>query len=286
MINLLIFIFGISFAVFVFVLHSRFSETLSNYSKYYFKTTQKELTWEDLIIPPATMRLYSSACALLAFLMIFFAGSIPFLLRFFIGLILAAVFSYVPKIFVKIIIEKRRKLFNSQVVDCLGSISRGLKAGLSLVQALERTSNYMPAPMSDELAIVMHEYELGVTIDQALKNMSERVKDDDMNLAVSAIVTTRSIGANLSEIFTEIIDTIRERGLIERKVKALTSQGKMQGIIVALVPVFFAIVVNMFNPQLMSLLYTTLLGWICIFVMVVLDVVGYFLIKNIVTVEV
>lgn len=286
MIEFIVVVLGISVATVVYLTYARISEIVSNYSKFYFKSTERKLSLEELIVPQQTMRMYSLACSIFAFLIIMIIRNIPLGLRFLVALILAAVFSYLPRLFVKIIVDKRRKLFNSQVVDCLGSISRGLKAGLSLVQSLERTSKYMPSPMCDEIGIIMHEYELGVTIDQALINMSERVRDDDMNLAVSAIVTTRSIGANLSEIFTEIIDTIRERGMVERKVKALTSQGKLQGIIVALVPVFFAVVVNMFNPKLMSLLYTTLLGWICIFIMVVLDVVGYLLIRNIVTVEV
>ena len=286
MIDVLIVVSGISVGVAVYAGWARLSELMNNYARYYFRTAEKAMRWEELIIPAATVRLYRLACASFGFVSILLIGGMPPALRVLIGLIVAAALSFVPILFLKLIVDKRRKLFNAQVVDCLGSVSRGLKAGLSLVQALERTSQYMPSPMCDELRIVLHEYELGVTIDAALVNMAGRVHDDDMSLAVSAIVTTRSIGANLTEIFAEIIDTIRERGMIERKVKALTSQGKLQGIIVALVPVFFAVVVNMFNPALMSLLYTTLAGWVCIFLIIALDVAGYLIIKRIVTVEV
>jgi len=265
---------------------SYFKRLPSFYSKHYFKTPLKDVRAENLILPDSVLFKYSFASSILIFTILLL---LTYKMNFFFRIVILSIGSIggyiIPHIFVKMAALKRKKMFNSQIVDALNSIGRGLKTGLSLVQALERAGNYLPPPIGEELLIVVREYNLGVGLDEALNNLYKRTGDPDIRLAVESIIITRQLGANLPEMFDEISDTIRERNYIERKINALTAQGKMQGLIVALVPLFFALIIHFINPELMRVLYTTVGGWIIIIGVIILYLIGYFFIKKIVSIE-
>jgi len=180
---------------------------------------------------------------------------------------------------------KRRRLFSEQLVDGLVLMANGMRAGFTLQQAIDMLIEEMPAPISQEFELVRREYRVGVDLDIALHNCVARTKDADLDLAVSAIQITRQLGGNLSEVFERIVSMVRERKVLGGKADSLTAQGRLQAIIVGLLPYVFGFFVMKVNPELMRLMWTTFYGFLALILVVVLDVVGYLWVRKIANVK-
>ena len=181
-----------------------------------------------------------------------------------------------PEITIRLMRKKRTQMFGEQLVDGLVLLSNGLRAGFTLQQAIEMLVEETKPPISQEFALFLREVKVGVDLDQALLNIVKRTGDEDLSLAVTAVMITRQLGGNLAEIFDRIVTMTRDRKILEGKVNSLTSQGRLQAAIVALMPYTLAFVISKVNPELMSLLWTTMPGFLCIALIVILDTVGYF----------
>ena len=181
-----------------------------------------------------------------------------------------------PEITLKMMRTKRTAMFGEQLVDGLVLLSNGLRAGFTLQQAVEMLVEETKPPISQEFSLFLRELKVGVDMDQALLNIVDRTKDEDLSLAVTAIMITRQLGGNLSEIFDRIVTMTRDRKILEGKVESLTAQGRLQAAIVALMPYALAFFISKINPELMSLLWTTWPGFGAIALIVILDTVGYF----------
>ncbi len=190
-----------------------------------------------------------------------------------------------PELTVRILRTKRRKAFAEQLVDGLVMMGNGLRAGFTLQQAMELLVNETKPPISQEFGLLLREVRVGVDLDQAMLNMCRRTKDQDLELAVTAVMITRQVGGNLPEIFERICAMIRDRKTIEGKADALTAQGKLQALIVASMPYILLMVISKINPEMMALLWTTLPGFLAIGLMVILDTAGYFWVLKLTKIE-
>ena len=180
----------------------------------------------------------------------------------------------------------RDKAFGLQLVDALVNMGNSLKAGFSLNQALELVQREMENPMSQEIRLVTQEIRLGVSVENALQHLLERMPSQDLDLVVTAITISREIGGNLTEVFDNIADTVRERHRIGGKIDALTAQGKLQGIIISLLPIGVGVALNLINPKKMEPMFNTFLGWLMIVGILGLEALGMFVIFKIVSIEV
>jgi tight adherence protein B len=143
----------------------------------------------------------------------------------------------------------------------------------------------MPAPLSQEFELVRREYRVGVDLDVALRNCVSRTKDEDLDLVVTAIQITRQLGGNLAEVFDRIVAMVRDRKILAGKADALTSEGKLQAVVVGLLPYGFLFAMIKVNPELMRLMWTTLPGFIALLLVIILDVVGYLWVRKVANVE-
>jgi tight adherence protein B len=192
----------------------------------------------------------------------------------------------VPRFYVKFRQFQRIKKIDGQLVDALILISNSLKSGYSFLQGMELVAEEAPHPISSEFRRMLRETNLGYPMEQALDGLAERVPSEDLDLVVTVIKIQRQIGGNLAEILDKIVHTIRERIRIKGEVNTLTAQGKLQGIILTLLPVAMAIGIYMMNPEFMMPLFTTLLGKAMLGVAFILQMIGGFLIKKIVEIRV
>ena len=182
--------------------------------------------------------------------------------------------------------ERRRAKFNDQLPEALATMSNALRAGFSISQAFDSVVEQDVKPMSEEFAILQQQLRIGMGFEDALESMSGRVGSDDLTLVTTAILISRKTGGNVTEIFDKISETIRARMKIERKVKTLTAQGRMQGIIVSAMPVFLGIVMLVLKPKMMIPFLCSIPGLISIVVMIALITVGWLLIRKIVKIDV
>jgi len=191
-----------------------------------------------------------------------------------------------PWAVVKYLRKRRLDQIDDQLVDALRMMANALKAGLSLQQALELVRREMKAPISDEFGTVVKEIHLGQLTDHALRRMAERVPLEDLGLAVDSILTLRETGGNLSESFQVIANTIVERKKVQGKVKALTAQGMAQGVLVGSMPIGMLLIFSFIDANYVRPLFTTVLGWVILAVVLILDAAGVLLMFKLVKVDV
>lgn len=198
---------------------------------------------------------------------------------------LAVIGAFLPVVFIKVKKDKRKKAFEAQLSDTLIMMCNGLRSGFSFNQVMENVANDMPPPIGIEFGRVCNEIRYGATMEEALNNMCDRVKSADLLLVVSAVLIQRTTGGNLSEILSTISNTIRERIKIKGEINSITAQGRMSGLIIGALPIGIAAVLMVVNPEYMSTFFTTTAGNIMLIVSVVMEVVGFFAIRKVVTVE-
>ena len=182
--------------------------------------------------------------------------------------------------------NRRREKFNMQLPEALATMSNALRAGFSISQAFDSVVEQGEKPMCEEFAILQQQLKIGMTFEDALESMSQRVGSDDLTLVTTAILISRKTGGNVTEIFDKISETIRGRMKIERKVKTLTAQGRMQGIIVSAMPVFLGLIMTILKPKLMLPFLASFTGITCVLVMSALIFVGWMMIRKIIKIDV
>ena len=182
--------------------------------------------------------------------------------------------------------ERRRAKFNAQLPEALATMSNALRAGFSLSQAFDAVVDLGEQPVSEEFRIFQQQIRIGMSFEDALESLSQRVGSDDLTLVTTAILISRKTGGNVTEIFDKISDTIRGRMKIERKVRTLTAQGRMQGLIVSLMPLALGVILTVMKPKLMIPFFCSAAGAVSIVVVVVLITVGWLIIRKIIRIDV
>jgi tight adherence protein B len=183
--------------------------------------------------------------------------------------------------------EKARiKRFEQQLPDGLAIISNALRSGYSFLQAMDVVSREMPEPISLEFGLVLRETRVNIPIDEALSNLVERIKSPDLDLVVTAVLIQRQVGGNLSEVLEKIGETVKERIRLQGEVRTLTTQGRISGWIVSLLPLVLAGGMSVIAPGYLNPLMDHPIGWALLFVGVIMQGIGILTIKNMVNVEV
>ena len=182
--------------------------------------------------------------------------------------------------------DRRRKRFNEQLVEALGQVSNALKAGFSITQAFETVVQNGENPIAQEFEVFLQQQRVGVSFQEALDNLNRRVGSEDLELVCGAMDISRKTGGNLTEVFDKISQTIRERMRIERRVLALTAQGRMQGWIVGSMPVVVGVAMCFFRPEIMIPYLRTPAGLASIAAVIVLLTLGGLVIRKIIRIDV
>ena len=208
------------------------------------------------------------------------------LLGFLIGGLFTILGWIVPKMIVKNLYERRCNQFVNQMVDGMTIMSNGISSGLSVPQSMERVVENLGNPISQEFNLALSQMRLGMSLEESLIELSERVPRPDLQMFVTAVNILKETGGNLAETFQTITITVRERQKVEKKIQALTAQGVTQGVIITLVPFFLMFVLFAIQPDYIKPMFTTTMGIIFLFMMLTFQVIGAIAIKKIVTIKV
>jgi len=206
------------------------------------------------------------------------------------AIIFAFIFGFggyiLPGTLIKYFDNKKMNVFEEQLMDALGTISTSMRAGSSLIQAMEVVTAEAEPPLKEEFQEVLRQVQLGNSIDKALKDMCERIPSQDLRLAVLAITVTREYGGNLGENLMRISSVMRERKKIRGKIDAITAQGRLSGWIVTFVPLLLLFVLRWMEPEMFGLMFTTFLGNMLLGVAVILVSIGNYVIMKIVKIDI
>ncbi|MEX2287234.1 MAG: type II secretion system F family protein [Planctomycetaceae bacterium] len=200
--------------------------------------------------------------------------------------LVSLVFGLVPLIWLLFRRRKRFKSFAKQLPDALELIGRALRSGHSLASGLHVVVEEMPVPISSEFGMAYEEQNLGIPLEQALKNMLKRMPNMDLKFFVTAVAIQRQAGGDMAEILDKISYIIRERFKILGQVQALTGEGRISGVVLMALPIALFFAVYYLNPDYVMLLFTEELGRKMIAVAAVLQVLGAITIKKIVNIKI
>ncbi|MDP8259872.1 MAG: type II secretion system F family protein [Candidatus Gygaella obscura] len=238
-------------------------ETTQSLDRMFYRVSQKKI-----------MILLVSAPLVLGFLGFVFSSQPIGLI---IGVIVGAI---LPTIIMKQLERRRITVFENQLVDGMMIISSSLKAGLSLLQAIESLVEEMPVPISQEFGLLVNENRMGITFEECAQHLKRRVHSEDLDMVITAILVARETGGDLTETFSQLVYTIREKKKLDRRVRTLTVQGRMQGVIMALLPIVFAIFVYNINPNSFDIMLKDDVGRMLLGYAFVSQIIGMILIKK------
>jgi tight adherence protein B len=209
---------------------------------------------------------------------------------FHLPLLVVVVLGVAPGMLPALVLQRRRNkrlsMFEQQLPDAADLIGRALKAGHAFPSALGMAGQEMPEPLSSEFRLAFDEISYGVSMNDALLNIVNRVPIEDLRYFVIAVLIQRETGGNLAEILANISHIIRERLKLLAKVRVLSAEGRLSAWILALLPFVLLGVIMLLNPGFISLLWTDPMGMKCASVAVGLMFVGILWMRRIIRIRV
>jgi tight adherence protein B len=187
------------------------------------------------------------------------------------------------------VLRRRRRRFRlilEQLPDALELIIRSLQAGHSFSSALQMVATEMPDPIAREFGKAYEEQNLGLSLKIALENLVERLPILDLKLCVTAILIQREVGGNLSEVLHNISHTIRERFRIQGEIRVKSAQARLSGYVVSALPFVLFFILNIANPKYLRTLYEHPAGMQILGTAIVLQLIGWLIIRRIIKIEI
>ncbi len=198
----------------------------------------------------------------------------------------AAIAVAFPRFLVRVLRERRLRAFVRQMPDALRMLASSLRAGAGLNVALEVITKDQPPPLAQEFALLLREQRMGVSFEEALTHLEKRLPVEEFRLFTAALRIARSVGGNLSEILESLAQTLTRKAEVEGKIRSLTAQGKIQGLVMTLLPILLMLILRTMEPKPMALLFHSLVGWVVLAIVAIMEILGYVFIRKIVTIEI
>jgi len=194
-----------------------------------------------------------------------FAGVIGFLLG---GLGSALLFTLATPVILHIALNtlaaRRRRHFDGQVSDTLQMLSGGMRAGHSLLRAVDAAAQESQPPMSEELSRIVNETRIGRDLGESLADVARRTASEDFAAITQAIEIHREVGGDLAEVLDHLGETVRDRNQVRGQIRALSAEGRMSALVLMSLPVVMFLGLTSFNALYSRTFYTTLPGYIMI----------------------
>jgi tight adherence protein B len=204
------------------------------------------------------------------------AGTIAVLISLLIG-------GALPYGYVWFRMRRRLDAFENQLPDLLVTMAASLKAGHSFKQGLQAAMEEGQEPAAGEFRRVLTQVSLGRPMDEALREMSDRLGSANFEFVITAVTIQRQVGGSLAQLFDMVADTVRQRQQFARKVRSLTAMGRMSAMVLVGLPFFLAGVLTLVNPHYMSPLYHTHAGNVLVVIGLCSMAVGSLMLKKVVS---
>jgi tight adherence protein B len=203
-----------------------------------------------------------------------------------IGLVVGAISACAPALYVQYKRNRRLSRIEQQLPEALDLLSRALRSGHAFPSGLRMIGDEMPEPIANEFRIVHDEINFGVSLQQALTNLTVRVPGTDLRYFVVAVLVQRESGGNLTEILGNLSRLIRNRFTLLAKIKVLSSEGRLSAWILTIMPFALAGLMNAMNPKFMAPLWTDPIGLAILKYTLILMTFGIVILRKIVNIRV
>jgi tight adherence protein B len=199
---------------------------------------------------------------------------------------LSLVLLFAPYFFLKLAEKSYYEKFNDQLPEALDLLARAVRSGNALTAGLGMIAEQIDDPIRSEFGATVDEINLGLTLNEAMENLCERVPISDLRFFAIAILVQKETGGNVGEILDNISRLIRERIQFKRQVQALTAEGRYSAIILIGLPVLMFVYMYFTNYDYLSLLWLEKTGQYMLFGGVIMQIVGSYVIKRIVSIDI
>lgn len=256
-------------------------EAFSSYEKFF--TNRTESSFEKLFLFVDHRKVFVTNVALLVV--------IPLVVYFltdgiFFALIALVIVIVAPRVVIRVLEAKRKKQIVEALPDALAQIAGSMRSGAGFTSAVSTMVKETKGPLSQELGLLLKEQKMGISPQDSLENLAERVELEDVDLLVTAALISREVGGNLAETLERLSSTLRRKLEMEGKIRALTSQGKLQGWVVGLLPFGIILALVQIEPEGILPIFDTYLGWGFLTVILLLELMGAVMIRKIVSIDV
>jgi tight adherence protein B len=204
---------------------------------------------------------------------------------FLLGVALLVAVPFAAKLLLKFRASRRQATFADQLDDSLQLMAGSLRAGHSLLRAVDSVAHEADAPTSEEFSRIVNETRVGRDLNDALDEVAERMGSDDFTWVAQAIAIHREVGGNLAEVLDAVGHTIRERNAIRRQVKALSAEGKLSAIVLMALPFGVTAFISMSNPAYIAKFTQSVTGYAMLAAAVVMLLVGGLWLKSTVKIK-
>lgn len=198
----------------------------------------------------------------------------------------AIVASLLPILYVKRKKKARLRRFEELFPDSLEFVARSMRAGHAFSVSLEMIHREFQEPLAGEFRRTFEEHNLGLPLEVALQKLAKRIPSLDVHFFVSAVLLQKRTGGNLAEILDKLAYVIRERFKLRGRIRAISAHGRMTGLALTCIPLAVGVIMFYANPEYMKFFFTDEVGQIMLGSAIVLQILGYTIIKQIVKIEV
>ncbi len=241
---------------------------------------QRDITQAGMSTTVGTLLLTAACLALLGFVVVR-----TFAFHTLLAAGVAVMVSFVPFIYVRYKKNQRLKKFEEQFPEAIDLIARALRAGHAFTTGLSMTAEEIPAPVGEEFKLLYDRQNFGMPLPEAMRAFAARIPLIDARFFVTAVLTQRETGGNLSEVLDNLSSVIRERFKVKRQVRVLTAHGRITGWILAGLPPCLAAAMFVVSPRQMMILTEDTLGVQMIVAGLTLQVIGTLVIRKLVNIR-
>lgn len=241
---------------------------------------QRTIEQSGLKVTLGTIILSSACFAALAFALVWRYLNLPL-----VGAVAAAVAACLPYAYVRRARNQRMLKFEEQFPEAIDLLARALRAGHALTTGLSMVAEELPQPIGPEFKLLYDQQNFGLPLPHALRNFAERIPSLDARFFVTAVLTQRDAGGNLSEVLDNLSTIIRDRFKVKRQVRVISAHGRITGWVLSALPTALALFFTLMNPEKYAAFYKDPLGMQMIAGALFLQLVGVLVIRKIVNIE-
>jgi tight adherence protein B len=241
---------------------------------------QRTLEQSGLKMTVGTLLLSSACTGALGFFVVYRLLNLPLVAAF-----VAIVTAGVPFAYVRYVRNKRMVTFEEQFPEAIDLLARALRAGHALTTGLSMVAEELPQPIASEFKLLYDQQNYGLPLPHALRNFAERIPSLDARFFVTAVLTQRDAGGNLSEVLDNLASIIRDRFKLKRQVRVISAHGRITGWVLSILPTALALFIALTNPEKYRSFYTDPVGMQMIGFALVMQIIGVMIIRKIVRIE-
>jgi tight adherence protein B len=202
------------------------------------------------------------------------------------ALVFIPLFGCSPFLYLSFLKQKRKERLQKQLPEALDLISRALKAGHAFAGGIKLVAEEFDDPIGPEFGEMLEEINYGVSTAVALKNLAKRVDCNEIRYFVVGVILQRETGGNLAELMDILSLLIRERFKFDGKVRTLTAEGKLSAVVLVCLPFAIIAYLKLTQPDYMNLLFTDPIGRVMAVVAAIMMIIGIFVMKKMVKIDV